>query len=294
MPKTIVTSDQHLGYEKSNVKDFKKFLEYVFTKRDDVQSLILLGDLVDMWRRDVSGIFLEFSDIINQLLKMKETKKIEVYIVAGNHDYHILKLYDTSYQFKFYSQLPESLFSLEPISNVVIPTSLSQGHNKYIFKHGWEFDALQHPIIMEALCHNMSNERGAIESYVYDVFRRVKDRLNTELKDIINYYEQRGGYIENLLLPPEERLKPTLSNVERKAYSTIQDDQVLIFSHTHRPFISSDKRLINCGSWVKDAPIHNTFVEIDCDDTKIYRFKNEDETPEDMTASLIWNFNRVD
>ena len=111
MSKFVVTSDQHLGYENSNADDFKNFLDYIFTKRDDIQSLILLGDLVDMWRRDASGIFLEFSWMINQLSNVRNNKKIEIYIVAGNHDYHLLKLHDSSYQFKFYQKLPDSLSS---------------------------------------------------------------------------------------------------------------------------------------------------------------------------------------
>ena len=80
MTKIIVTSDQHPGYEKSNV---------------------------DMWRRDASGLFLAFSEIVSKLLKLSITKKIEVYIVAGNHDYHLLKLQNPGYQFKFYEALPD-------------------------------------------------------------------------------------------------------------------------------------------------------------------------------------------
>jgi UDP-2,3-diacylglucosamine pyrophosphatase LpxH len=67
MPKTIVTSDQHLGYVNSNVDDFKKFLEYISSIKNEVESLVILGDFVDMWRRDASGLFLENSDIVSKL-----------------------------------------------------------------------------------------------------------------------------------------------------------------------------------------------------------------------------------
>ena len=111
MSKIIVTSDQHLGYVNSNADDFKDFLDYT-SKRNDVQTLVLLGDLVDMWRRDVSGIFLEFSEIVDQLLKMRKSKAIQIYIVAGNHDYHLLKLQAHEYPFKFYGALPNGSANL--------------------------------------------------------------------------------------------------------------------------------------------------------------------------------------
>jgi UDP-2,3-diacylglucosamine pyrophosphatase LpxH len=89
MTKIIVTSDQHVGYDKSNVTDFNNFLDYILTD-GEVESLILLGDLIDMWRRDASGLFLEFSETVRKLLRIVE--KVEVHIVAGNHDYHLLRL----------------------------------------------------------------------------------------------------------------------------------------------------------------------------------------------------------
>jgi UDP-2,3-diacylglucosamine pyrophosphatase LpxH len=288
----VVASDQHLGYENSNADDFKNFLDYILTKRNDIQSFILLGDLVDMWRRDASGIFLEFSWMVNQLLNIRNSKRIEIYIVAGNHDYHLLKLHGSSYLFKFYPKLPDSLSpstaatqnnTINPLSQVI--------NNKYIFKHGWEFDSAQHPIIMDWMCHNMSSDNGHVESNIYNILQTLRGRLDVELRELIDYHNQRGGYVKNLLLPPEERLKSFISEVEKKAYSTVNDGQVLVFGHTHRPFISSDLKLVNCGSWVKDAKINNTFVEIDGDDINIFQFKDKDRDPENITRSLTWNFN---
>ena len=78
--------------------------------------------------------------------------------------------------------------------------------------------------------------------------------------------------VQNLLLPPEERLKPYLSDVEKKAYSTLNADETLIFGHTHRPFISSYSRVLNTGSWVSDAEFHNTFVELEDEEMKLPQF----------------------
>jgi UDP-2,3-diacylglucosamine pyrophosphatase LpxH len=274
MTKIIVTSDQHLGYEKSNVGDFKDFLDYILEADADVQSLILLGDLVDMWRRDASGLFLAFSEIVSKLLKLSITKKIEVYIVAGNHDYHLLKLQNPGYQFKFYEALPDP--ASPSFATIIKPATTSD--RKYTFKHGWEFDHAQHPLIMEAMCHNLSDEAGNARSSIYHFLEIAKDHLDKELNGIIHAIEAPGDdYVQNLLLPPEKRLGDLfLPDVEKTAYQSVGEGETLIFGHTHRPLVSSDHKLVNTGSWVSDAQPSNTFVEIDGDQIKLCQFKNKD------------------
>jgi UDP-2,3-diacylglucosamine pyrophosphatase LpxH len=272
MTKIIVTSDQHLGYDKSNVADFKNFLDYILTD-GEVHSLILLGDLIDMWRRDASGLFLEFSEIVNKLLIIAE--KVDVHIVAGNHDYHLLKLQDHEYPFKFYKSLPDPSSS----SSVVIT-----GSKKIIFKHGWEFDLAQHPLIMEAMCHNMSDEAGQAISSVYHILDVAKDSLDKDLKEVIHFHDTQGqGYVKNLLLPPETRLESYFPDVERKAYESVGQGETLVFGHTHRPFVSNDQKVINSGCWVSDAKIGNTFVQIEGEEAKLCQFMNKQKNI-DITA----------
>jgi predicted phosphodiesterase len=275
MAKIVVTSDQHLGYENSNVKDFINFLDYIY-KRDDVEALILLGDLIDMWRRDASGLFLEFSDIVKQLLNLKDSKNIQTYIIAGNHDYHLLKLLDPAYHFNFYQEIPDPSISA-PSSVLSTLTSPSTNGIKYKFRHGWEFDLAQHPIIMEAMCHNMSDEAGHARSSIYHILEITKDYLGKELGGIIDYHDTKGnnGYVENLLLPPAQRLKPYFGDLEKRAYTSVNEGEVLIFGHTHRPFVTDDLKLANTGSWVSDAEVHNTFVELEGKEIKLFQFKDQ-------------------
>jgi UDP-2,3-diacylglucosamine pyrophosphatase LpxH len=272
MTKIIITSDQHLGYDKSNVANFNNFLDYILTDAE-VESLILLGDLIDMWRRDASGLFLEFSETVRKLLRISE--KVEVHIVAGNHDYHLLRLQDHGYPFKFYKSLPE------PSSSVEITTTRDK---RFIFKHGWEFDLAQHPLIMEAMCHNMSDEAGQAVSSVYHILDVAKDSLDKDLKEVIHFHDTQGqGYVKNLLLPPETRLESYLPDVERKAYESVGQGETLVFGHTHRPFVSNDQKVINSGCWVSDAQISNTFVQIEGEEMRLCQF-TEKQTTIDITA----------
>ncbi len=83
----LAVSDIHLGYSQSNVDEFDAFLQTTID-RTDVDILVILGDFIDMWRRDISGLFLENHQILQSLLTLQQKKT--VYYVAGNHDYHLV------------------------------------------------------------------------------------------------------------------------------------------------------------------------------------------------------------
>ncbi len=50
----------------------------------------------------------------------------------------------------------------------------------------------------------------------------------------------------------------------------------LVFGHTHRPFISNDKRVVNTGSWIDELErkeYQNSYVEIDKGEIELKFFK---------------------
>ena len=93
--KVVVTSDHHLGYAEADKRAFNAFLDYL-GEEGDVTHLVLLGDVVDMWRRDASGVFLENHDTVAKILSLK-SKGVQIFYVAGNHDYHVLDLVNPAY-----------------------------------------------------------------------------------------------------------------------------------------------------------------------------------------------------
>ncbi|MGP8331891.1 MAG: metallophosphoesterase, partial [Methanosarcinaceae archaeon] len=62
----IVVSDVHLGYKNCNKKDFNDFLDEL-NKRNDLNNIVICGDFIDMWRRDLVGVMLENADIFVKL-----------------------------------------------------------------------------------------------------------------------------------------------------------------------------------------------------------------------------------
>lgn len=203
---------------------------------------MLLGDVVDMWRRDASGVFLENWDTIRRIEAL--AKDVNVHYVAGNHDFHVLKLQDHAYPFQFAKDL-----------------RLSDGQRNYHFVHGYEFDPIQHESIMEALCRVMSDQAGLFESGAWASLTQNWSSLRYLFTSIFTKGRVRKQ-IENIQLGPEDRLRQTLDSVEKRAQESVQPGEVLVFGHTHHPFITKSRELVNCGSWVKDAPVHNTYVEI--------------------------------
>lgn len=148
----IAVSDIHLGYEYADRESFNGFLDDLM-KDATVTDLVLLGDVVDMWRRDASGVFLENRDTFDRLAALKE--RMNVHYVSGNHDYHTLQLKNHHYPFAF---RPDLLLAGEK--------------EKYRFVHGHQFDDQQHEPLMEALCRTLSDAAGDFESGVWAMLTR--------------------------------------------------------------------------------------------------------------------------
>jgi UDP-2,3-diacylglucosamine pyrophosphatase LpxH len=252
----IAVSDLHLGFDPSNKAAFISFLGKIQSD-NSVTDLVLLGDVVDMWRRDSSGIFLENHDVLDLVIGIQ--KNIQVHYVAGNHDFHVLKLQGRGYPFNFVKDL-----------------TLQQNGLNCRFVHGWEFDEMQREHFMESLCHSMSDQKGDRDTNIWAALGRYESDLSRSFNVIDRGRKRRIA--EMLQLGPEQRLIENLKGVEKKARLTVQPNQVLIFGHTHRPFVNKDENLANTGSWVTTAPVHNTYVRLEDGKPKLFVFEGAEIT----------------
>ena len=100
------------------------------------------------------------------------------------------------------------------------------------------------------------------------------------IKDLIELHFSKEKYLQNLLTPPKDRLSTTFGEVEKKAAQSVQDGQLLVFGHTHRPFVSPTQNLVNTGSWVNDEETYNTYVELDGKNIYLMRYGQGDITKE--------------
>jgi UDP-2,3-diacylglucosamine pyrophosphatase LpxH len=238
--KCIVVSDLHLGIPESNKS---KFMEFLDDLGDDVERLILLGDVFDLWRRDPLGVMLDNTDVLEKLMSLEP--RIDVTFVVGNHDYHA---------FKF----PEShfghVFDLDPLLQRHDLT-LQYGDTTYHFIHGYQLEnkivgSLElYELFADQLCMKGENV-GRCADTIWN--------LVTAKADTWNKLKSRFGVKDKAALisrPPEER---DLEKLPKYAKNLMgkggpYEGGFVIYGHTHKPDVNMDARIANSGSWVGHA-----------------------------------------
>jgi UDP-2,3-diacylglucosamine pyrophosphatase LpxH len=250
--KTIVVSDIHLGSKSCDRQSFDAFLTSLREDKE-LTDLVVLGDFVDMWRRDASGVFLENMDTLQLLKDLRGN--VRLHFVAGNHDYHLLRLRNTAPHYNYPFEFRRSL-------------DLHDGVFTYRFVHGYEFEYGKErelmDVAMEVLCHVMSDSEGIEEEEFWTYL--IKTLTDLHFSAITKSLEGHGTMIraKSLREGPETRLKDKLEEAERKAHEAHSgaSNEILVFGHTHHPFINSKENVVNTGSWVHEATPHNTYVEL--------------------------------
>jgi UDP-2,3-diacylglucosamine pyrophosphatase LpxH len=264
----VVVSDVHLGSDKCDKAAFNSFLTSLHDDKE-LTDLVLLGDIVDMWRRDASGVFLENMDTVEILKDLK--KEINVHWLAGNHDIHLLKLKNRAPHYRYPFEFLETL-------------ELVDGDHVYRFMHGHEFEYGNEQKyirpILEILCHVMSDAEGVPEDELWvDITKMMADLHYSAFSHLL---EGKNLTISRRSLhdSPGERLKDKLEQVEMRSYDVIKGKagNILVFGHTHHPFISIREDLANSGSWVSDAAPHNTYVVLEDGKPRLFVFGGEEIT----------------
>lgn len=262
--KVIVTSDHHLGYANADKTAFNEFLDEL-AQETDVTHFVLLGDVVDMWRRDASGVFLEAHDTIGKLLALK-SKGVQIFYVAGNHDYHVLDLDHPAYPIQFSKEL-----------------SLTDGPVTYRFVHGYEFDPEQKVPFMAFLCRVMSDQGGALENHLWTDFNSLNNIFSKIEPSFVK--ADIAELTERLRRRPEDRLQASLNHINSTACKQVRPGEVLIFGHTHVPFVNKAENVANCGSWVKDSNPYDTYVELTDGKPRLFIFGDQKQ---EITERTEW------
>ena len=152
----VAISDIHLGYEKCNVEMFQKFIEeYLLV--EDIEQLILLGDIIDFWRRSSLGVIMENLEILQKLSSIKTEK----YYVIGNHNFSFSELIDYSMALDF-TFVPE--------------LSLKNGDRTFTFIHGYQLEFEEILPFYEQICEYLCG---------------TGDKLGKKLSELWNWYEKR-------------------------------------------------------------------------------------------------------
>ena len=125
----IAVSDLHMGDPVSNKAGFKSFIEeFLRPRRTEISHLVLLGDILDLWRRNNSHVILENLDVLNDVCSLG----FKVHYIVGNHDFIMNKFGPSSDE----SDVPQRL-TCDPNTMIVSDNQLLEnGGKKFRFIHG--------------------------------------------------------------------------------------------------------------------------------------------------------------
>jgi predicted phosphodiesterase len=227
----------------------------------DGGDLVLLGDIIDFWRRDFAKALMESERAIDILTKIK---RANVHYVAGNHDFYMLRL-------------KEALATRFPFDTVDRSIKLHEGGRKFFFIHGYQLETLANPYyksltsyerFAEGLCLAGDDLGNAADKLCETIktTKSVLDGLKRLPADV-------AGALSSMMDPADKRLRgphqagaliETLSrSPARSVYLGTERDEVLVFGHTHQPFNDSQNNVVNTGSWNKSPNDRYCYLEID-------------------------------
>lgn len=254
MVRIIAVSDVHLGTANSNRNEFLAFLDGL-SQQKDLDYLILLGDILDYWRCNNADLIMQNEDVLDKITHLP----CKVIYVVGNHDCHLLRVYE---------KYPDA-FPFQVCKDI----RLDVGGCTAFFTHGYELEVYieREPLTVER--YERFSERmcfsSNITSYVFNhLWELIED----------------GGLILQQLkmrFSPRRRQMDKTYHLAKSpaAYAMlgVYPGELFVFGHSHRPFITRDRRVANTGSWVND-PKHisprwqNTYVEIKDGKMSIHKY----------------------
>lgn len=242
----IVISDVHLGYEKCNKDAFKEFVSSYLVS-EEIDHLILLGDIMDFWRKSPKTILRENRDIFSTL----ESLDAQKHYIIGNHDYTFCQ----TKQFHF---------------RVAKELSLRSGEKRFRFIHGHQIEYSHVLSFYEGLCRVLCTGGDGAEQ----ILNKAWDFYSQNLKRGSRVYSESGleelsreeldQFVGSILEYPEE--KPVYSVAVKGLAAQYRErvgmdpEVTLVYGHTHAPYVEETE--VNCGCWVSDSGRPNSYVTI--------------------------------
>lgn len=219
--RTLVISDVHLGTRDSKTKELAAFL-----KNNSCDTLILNGDIVDVWHLRRRGSWRKRDTrIIRRVLKMMEDHKTSVIYVRGNHDEVLDNI------------LPLEMGNFRIVRDMV----LHSGGKRYFVTHGDIFDVITRDYKWLAHLGDLGyklllwmnkrhNRKRRLKGLPYD---SLSQKVKHKVKLAVNYI----GDFEEVMVK----------------YARARDFDGIICGHIHQPANKTihGMHYLNSGDWVE-------------------------------------------
>ena len=218
--RTVWLSDIHLG-----CKDCKADLLLDFLENNTMDTLYLVGDIVDFWALKKRFMWPESHNLLLQALYQKSLDNTRVVYLPGNHD-EVIKPYASM------------LFGNVEIERRVIHVT-AEG-KRLLVLHGDDFDG--------DVC------LGRFQSWLGDKLYYFLLFLNRNLN---HYRRRRGFHYWSLAAHIKQQFKKANEAIARYRQATIKEAKRIgvngvVCGHIHHPEIVSEDGMIYCndGDWV--------------------------------------------
>jgi UDP-2,3-diacylglucosamine pyrophosphatase LpxH len=267
----VAVSDVHLGMNGAKEKEFVKFIKDLRDR--DVEHLVLLGDIIDIWRRDFTKAVMECSESLTMLNDILD--ETEVHYVVGNHDFYLLRM----------SQVLEENFPFKVKKHEVIKSK----NQEFFFFHGYQLEVLCNPYYKsmstyEAFSEHMclaGDDAGNTAEMVWeeiqskrslwDTLKRFPSEPKSALRSMMEPPERRiGKYNRHNVVEPIMKLAAAKT---RHFLLNVRPDQYLVYGHTHLAYVDNKNKVANTGSWGFGDKKDLEYIEIDNDRVKLKVFK---------------------
>jgi predicted phosphodiesterase len=106
----------------------------------------------------------------------------------------------------------------------------------------------------------MSDTGGALENHLWTDFNSLNNIFSKMEPSFVK--ADIAAVAQRLHRRPEDRLKDSIGHINATACGQVKPGEVLIFGHTHVPFVNKSENVVNSGSWVKDSSLYDTYVEL--------------------------------
>jgi UDP-2,3-diacylglucosamine pyrophosphatase LpxH len=229
----VVVSDLHLGHSSETIdkEGFRIFIEKYLMK-NKVEHLIMLGDMVDFWRRQKEGVLLENLEILADLKKLR-ANGTKIHYVVGNHDYSLTELMGERYEKSIGFRFSDVLVTSEDRRNsteehIVCDPSIKLGDQDYMFMHGHQLTYwLVGPLyrnFAKLMC-SAGDEVGQSASKFYDlVMHRFPESASKQVDWFRSEIEGAADY--ELTSEPDKRsVIPVLKIAQGLTYKDQEDEQ---------------------------------------------------------------------
>jgi UDP-2,3-diacylglucosamine pyrophosphatase LpxH len=254
----VVISDVHLGTYGCHAKELLQYLKSI-----NPQTLVLNGDIIDMWNFSKSYFPAAHMEVLRYIIKMSNLGTRVIYI-TGNHDEALRKYSDFI------------LGNLELVDKLILDLD---GKKTWIF-HGDVFDSSTkgYAKILAKLGGKGYDLLILINSFVNWILTSLGREKRSFSKTIKNSVKKAVAFVSNFETTAAEIA------IEKK-YSYV------VCGHIHMPQMKEVQNengkvlYLNSGDWVENL----TALEYKKEKWKIYQYKKSDFSNQDTKEDAVIN-----